>query len=226
MARIVTLAELRTAVQRRGGVEKSYDLTEVVLNEFINSAAAELWDILRRKGDDLLVAEATFTTDPGDSAFDLPADYYKERLLWHQDASSPSGWRKMLPFTLDEAHRFGPATGRNYRYRLQGQAVVLSSATPQPETFRLYYVPCSPVMTLDSDELDGLNGFEELVVVMAWRKCVERQRLDTSGVDREIARLIARVSSASDGRNAEPFSLVPRGQRDRLVDDDDPWPWW
>lgn len=226
MARTFTLAELRTAVQRRGGVEGSYDLTEAVLNEFINSAAAELWDILQKKGDDILVVESTLTTDPGDSAVDLPADFYKERVLWIQDTSMPSGWRKMLPFTLDEAHLFGPATGKNYRYRLQGGAIVLSSATSAAETFRLFYIPCSPVMTSDADELDGLNGFDELVVVMAWRKCVERQRLDTSGVDREIARLMARVSSAADGRNAEPFSLVPRGNRYRMSDDHDLDPWW
>lgn len=224
MARIVTLVELRTAVQRRGGVENSYDLTEAVLNEFLNSAAAELWDILRRKGDDLLVTAATLTTSPGDTAIALPDDFYKERLLWIQDSSSPSGWRKMLPFTLDEAHRFGPASDRNYRYRLQGAAsIILSAATPVVETFRLFYVPCSPVMVADNDELDGLNGYDELVVMMAWRKCVERQRLDTSGADREIARLMARVSSASDGRSAEPFSLVPRGLRSPLADDLEPW---
>lgn len=223
MARTFTLAELRTAVKQRGGVEKSYDLTTSVLNGFINSAAAELQDILRKKGDDALVTSATLTTSIGSATVALPANFYKERLLQIADSSMASGWNKLLPFTLDESHRFGTVTGKNYRYRLQGGNIILSSTTPVVETLRLYYVPWSPIMTSDSDTLDGFNGYEELVIMMAWRKCVERQRLDTSGVDREIARLTARVTSASDGRNAQPFSLVPLGNRYTDFDDDDPY---
>lgn len=223
MARTLTLAQLRTAVQRRGGIEGSYDITTVILNEFINSAAAELQDILRKKGDDALLTSANLTTTISSATVALPSNFYKERLLQIQDSGMPSGWNKMLPFTLDEAHRFGQATGKNYRYRLQAGSIILSSTTPVVETLRLYYVPWSPVMTSDSDTLDGFNGYEELVIVMAWRKCVERQRLDTSGADREIQRLTARVTSAADGRNAEPFSLVPRGRAGDYDDDIDPY---
>lgn len=224
MPRTFTLAELRTAVKQRGGVENSYDLTTSVLNGFINSAAAELQDILRKKGDDALVTSAILAVDEGFDAVDLPSNFYKERLVQLADSSSPSGWRKLLPFTLDEAHRFGQATGKNYRYRIAGPSIWFSSPVNTDEQIRLYYVPWSPIMTNDSDTLDGFNGYEELVIMMAWRKCVERQRLDTSGVDREIARLTARITSASDGRNAQPFSLVPLGNRYTDYDDDDPYP--
>lgn len=222
MARSFTLAQLRTAVLQRGGVENSYDLTPTVLNGFINSAAAELHDILRKKGDDALVTSQTLTSTIGLATVALPANFYKERLLQIADSSSPSGWNRMLPFTLDEAHRFGQASGKNYRYRLQGGNIILSSTTPVVETFRLYYVPWAPIMTADADTLDGYNGYEELVIMMAWRKCVERQRLDTTGADREIARLMARVTSSADGRNAEAFSLVPRGRRADYDDEYEP----
>lgn len=220
MARSFTLAQLRTAVLQRGGVENSYDLTPTVLNGFLNSAAAELHDILRKKGDDALVTSQTLTSTIGLATVALPANFYKERLLQIADSSSPSGWNRMLPFTLDEAHRFGQASGKNYRYRLQGGNIILSSTTPVVETFRLYYVPWAPIMTSDADTLDGYNGYEELVIMMAWRKCVERQRLDTTSADREIERLMARVTSSADGRNAEAFSLVPRGRRADYEDDD------
>lgn len=224
MSRSYTLAQLRTAVQQHGGVENSYDLTTSVLNGFINSAAAELQDILRKKGDDALVTSTLLPVEQGFDAVDLPDNFYKERLLQIADPSYPSGWNKMLPFRLEEAHLYGPATGKNYRYRIQGPTIYLSSSVSVDETLRLYYVPWSPIMVSDSDTLDGYNGYEELVVVMAWRKCLERQRLDTASADREIARLQARVSSAADGRNAEPFSLVPYRYRSR--DDDDEPPWW
>lgn len=227
MARTFTLAELRTAVQRRGGVENSYDLRAPILNEFINSAAAELWDILRKKGDDVLVKSETLATSIGSATVPLPATFYKLIVLQLQDASSPSGWRRLRPFTIEESHLFGPSAGGPYRYRLQGSNIVLSTATPVVETLRLYFVPYSPIMTSDSDTLDGLNGYEELVVAMAWRKCVERQRLDTSGIDREIGRLMGRVSRDSDGRDAEPFSLLPPGRRRRgdFLDIDYDWDW-
>lgn len=227
MARTFTLAELRTAVQRRGGVEGSYDLTTAILNEYINSAIAELHDLLIAKADDRLVTSATLTTTPGSATVALPSTFYEFRKLEIVDPSTPSGYRKLFGFTLDEAHLFGPSTGKDYRYRLEGaSSLILSAATPTAETLRLYFIPYATVLSADGDTLNGWNGYDELVVMMAWRKCVERQRLDTSGVDREIARLQARVMRDSAGRDAEPFSLVPRGHRERVSDDHDLDPWW
>jgi hypothetical protein len=224
MARTFTLAQLRTAVQRRGGVENSYDLTDSVLNEFINSAATELWDILRKKGDDALTTSTTTAVAAGATTVALPSTFYKLRVLQIADPSMPSGYRRLFGFTLEESHLYSQVIGKNYRYRLQGSNIVLSAPTPVTETFRIYYVPYSTIMASDAATLDGFSGYEELVVVMAWRKCLERQRLDTSSADREIARLMSRVSTDSDGRDSEPFSLVPRGGQG-FADDMDIWEW-
>lgn len=222
MARTTTLGEMRASVLRRGGVENSYDLTPEVVNPFINDALAEVWDVLRKKGDDTLVTSTNLSSTIGSAEVSLPANFYKHRKLEIFDGSSPSGWSVVLPFTLDESHLFGPASGRNYRYRLQGNLIVLSSPTPVVETLRLYFTPCAARLVNDGDTFDGYNGYESLVEETAWRMCLARQRLDTSGSDREIARLTQRVSSDADGRDSHAYPLIPtRSRRDR--DDLDDW---
>lgn len=214
MAWTTTLADLRTAVLRRGGVELSADLTPVVLNEFVNEAVAELWDLLRQKGDDLLVTSTTLPTSPGVNTVALPSTFYKLRKLEIVDASTVSGYRRLRSHDLDSSHLFGPTVaGKAYRYRLQGSNLVLVPTPLAIETLRLWYVPHATRMVADVDVLDGYNGYEELIIQLAWRRCLVRQDLDTSTSDREIGRLTMRIEAASDGRDAEPFYLSPLGAR-------------
>ena len=222
MARTLTLLELRTAVLRRGGVESSADLTSLVLNEYINEGIAELWDILRQKGDDSLVTSATLATSVGVATVALPTTFYKLRKLEIVDASTVSGFRRLRSHDLDSSHLFGPGVvGKAYRYRLQGSNLVLVPTPQAVESLRLWFIPYATILAADVDLLDGFNGYEELVIQLAWRRCLVRQDLDTTTSDREIQRLSMRIDAAADARDAEPFYLSPLGSRGRFDLDDD-----
>lgn len=211
MARSITLAELRAGVLRRGGVGTSADLTSTVLNDFINEAIAELWDILRGKNDDALTTSTTLTTSVGVESISLPTTFYKLRKLEIVDGSAASGYTRLRSHDLDAAHLYSTLTGKRYRYRLQGSNLMLSPTPQAVESLRLYFIPYATVLTADSDTLDGYNGYEELVMQLAWRRCLVRQDLPTDSVDGEIARLTMRITAAADARDVEPFYLDPRG---------------
>jgi hypothetical protein len=59
-----------------------------------------------------------------------------------------------------------------------------------------------------TDEVDGVNGFEELMVAFAQRKCHVREGTSTAPVDEEIDRQLKRVELMAGARDAgEPESL-------------------
>lgn len=220
MARTVTLASLRTSVQRRGSLENSSDITSALLTEFINEAVTEAYDILVSKWSDYFVSQATLSISAGASSVALPSDFYKLRALFIVDTTVPSGLRRLRSHDLTALSQFYVVVAKNYRYRIQGNTLYLAPAAAANETLTLYYVPCAPLLVADSDTFDGVNGYEELVIQLAYKRCLARQELPTGEVDNEVARLMARISRAADGRDAEPFYLDESGPRR-----DNAWLW-
>lgn len=223
MTRTITLANLRTAVLQRGGVENSADLTPSVLNGYVNEGIAEFWDILKSKRDDRLVTSTTLTTSINVDNVTLPSDFYELRKLEIVDSNSPSGYTRLRKVDLDATHRYYTLYGKRYRYRLQGNAVYLHPTPQAVETVRMFYIPYAPLLVNDSDTVDGISGYEELITALAWRRCLVRQDLSTASMDAEIQRLAARISAAADGRDDEPFALDPRGVTGTAYDDDNTW---
>jgi hypothetical protein len=229
MARFVTLLSMRTAIQIRGSYENSLDITVPILNDFINEACAEVWDILKSKRDDRLVVAVTLTTVPGQDFIDLSAvapldvngaasSFYELRKLEIADTSIPSGWRRLRKVDLDVSHLYSTLIGKRYRYRMQGSGIagsvdqlVLHPTPLAVETLRAYIIPSAPILVADGDKFNSVSAYEELVFQLAWRRCRDRQEQDLSACDREISRLTARISAASDGRDPEPFYLNPHG---------------
>jgi hypothetical protein len=225
MAATVTLLSMRTDVAVRGGYENSADITSAVLNTFINEAVKQVWDILKSKRDDMLVTSATLNTAIGVDATTLPATFYQLRKLEIADSSAPSGWRRLRQTSLDVSHQYAQLFGKRYRYRLQGPSVVLHPTPQAIETLRIYFIPTAPQLAADGDTFDGVNGYEDLVFQLALYRCRDRQEQDLSSCTREIARLTAQISSASDGRDVEPYYLNPYGASGSIgsSDDEDFW---
>lgn len=221
MPRTVTLADLRTAVLRRGGIRRSSDLTSAVLNDLINEGIAQVWNLYKTKRDDRLVTSTTLNTSVGVATVALPATFLELRKLEIVDSSAASGYRRLRPVDLDSQHLFSTVSGKSYRYRLEGLNLVIVPTPQAVETLRLYFIPYATVLSADGDTFNGYNGDEKLVIAYAWRECLSRQDLDTSQADARIAKLEANVLSYSDGRDAEPFYLDPRGPLGGLDVDED-----
>lgn len=210
-----TLAQLQSAVQHRGQYENSIDITPTLITEFLNEAIAELWDLIVEKWADYYTISATFAVVAGTDSYQLPGGFYKLRKVELQWTSTT--WHRLEPHDLAISHEFRIGSGRHYRYRLQAGSLVFVPVPQQAEAIRLYYVPCAPLLAGPTDAIDGINGYEELVIQLALLRCKRREDLDTSDIEREVARLGARVRTAADGRDAtEPFYLnARRGGRRR-----------
>jgi hypothetical protein len=213
MSRSVTLASLRTSIARRGGYENRRDIDSALLTEFANEALAELWDILVIKGDRYLSRVNKAYAANAEHA-DLPDDCYRLRKVEIKDGAQ---WRRMMPHDLDSAHTYNNSTVQDpssYRYRLQNTQLWISPLPTSALSLRLYYVPFAPTLVNDADEIDAVNGYEELVIQLALYRCYKRQDQPTDETLREIERLKMRVSSAADGQDSQPFFLDPMGPDD------------
>lgn len=239
MANPRTLLQLRTSVVERGQYESSNDINPVgnpaLLNELINVAISEIYDVLVQKWQDLYTVTGTaFTTTAGQDSYLLdtiaPAFYKlrKVEILWSGTAGDPAAtWKRLLPHDIDASHHYSQygLISKGYRYRLQGQNLVLAPPPTVIETLRVFFIPYATRLANDGDTFDGINGYEELVIQTALMHCKRREDLPTDDIEREIAKQVARVRTAADGRDAaEPFYLNPNGPTLDL--DDDEGHWW
>lgn len=223
MGRTITLAELRQAILVRGGWEGSRDLTADVLNEFVNQAVVKVWRLLVRKGGDYCTQRATLTTTPGQQSVTVgwPTAFQKLRKL---ELLEGGEYTRLRPTTLDASHRFAQATGRAYRYWIEGSALYLAPTPTVADTLRLFYIPYAERMVNDGDTFDGINGYEELVILLGKLQCEARQEMDTSETRADITEALTDIrADAEDRDNAEPFYLNPNGPDDDVDDEADLW---
>lgn len=240
MANTRTLAQLRTSVLSRFQWENSPDIlpggSTSQLNEWINEGIAELYDLLLDKADDRFVVTpnvgdgSQISLVAGQDTYALPSTFYRGRkveiLMSGTIGSGTERYKRLFTAAVDASHVYTMwgLVAKGYRYRYQGQNVVLMPTPQAPDTIRVWYIPYAPRLVADGDTLEGWNQYEELVIQLAGLRGRMREELPTDDVEREIARLTARIRSASDGRDVEPFYLNPSGPGVG-IDDDAGW-WW
>lgn len=209
MARTYTVSELATKIRIRGDYENSDFITDAILIDFIDSAHTEVYDLLVTKWEDYYTLEATFNTSDGEAAYTLPSDFYK---LMGVDVNHGGIWNRLFRYNLHERNTYQDGLysyrGNIYLYRLQGDTVKFIPTPTTIENMRMLYIPSAAKLTALADTIDGINGWEELVVLFALRRCQVREETSTSAVDKEIDRQVKRLEISADARDAgEPESL-------------------
>jgi hypothetical protein len=211
-----TLAQLRGSVKRAAGMNTSgtsVSLTPEVLDEIINDAVGEGWDVIVSKWLDYYISTQSISLIAGTDEYSLATDFYKLRVVWIQDGTR---WIKLSPASLDAAHEFtGNSVGTKgeYRYRLTNRKLVLMPVPSSAETLRVYYIPIKTEMSSDSDSVTFDVPIElKYIIAIAWRDVLDQQNLDPSPAIAKIQQYEQKLRTAADSLDAsEPFYLNPRG---------------
>jgi hypothetical protein len=220
-----TLLQIRKALASRAAVAgadgdtSSVDLTPAVLNEFINDALQESYNILvERWADYYTIQGASQTLTAGDGSYTLPTDFYKLRKV--ELLAGGDQWSKLAPHDLESSHLYS-VRGRPRRYRMQARELVFVPTPSAAETFRLFYIPLRPELVTDGDVVTFDVPEElKLLLAIAWRECLDRQELDPSPAVIKIDATTKMLRSAADSRDAaEPFYLDPHGPPLEIGDD-------
>lgn len=177
-----TLVQLIADVRQRADLVSSQFVTDLEITEYLNQSATDLYDLkVAARGQDYYEATYAITTVAGTPTYALPPDFYQMITV----ETDVGGFKVvMVPFMRTEhgKYSFLPLSG--------GRSITL------------YYVPACPRLVSSGDTFDGVNGWEELIVVDAAMKCLEKEESDVSALMARKAMLTERIQAMAPERDA------------------------
>jgi hypothetical protein len=221
MSQLVRLDALRTAVRRRADLENNLFVADAELNDYINRAIADLWDLLQQvNGDMRLEREAPFTTAANQRTYALPADFqFVTGVFWDTGGGQLS---RMEQYMGTESQDDWIATGWTYfgrvMYRLQAGNIRFVPIPSGTYTVTLKYTPNATILVADSDTVDSVNYWDDFVIWSAVATALAKQETDPGYAVSERERVKHRILLAAERSMDGPQRIqdVKRGR---------PWPY-
>lgn len=199
-----TLAEIRTRILER--TDNQYTdgfIEDSEVNQLINHHYKRLYALLQRVG--LSRAEADFTiAADGSAAYPLPADLYSVFAVFRDDSGTPC-------YLTRHDHRVRPSTTQSTAgtYRVKGLTIEFDP-TPATGDYVVSYIPVPGTLVADDDELDGVLGWDEYVVLAASIDVMTKESIDPTMIGHvkgQLAELTADIKR--EARQVE-MSEAPR----------------
>lgn len=220
MANDATLADLRTAAQRRADMTNSTFVSDAEWLDYINFGVARLHRLLVSKyGDDYYLSTNDITLVSGTSAYSLPTDFLKVRGV-SLIASSGEEY-PLRRYMFEERHTRQYLTwsstirSTTMMYRILGGNIEF---IPQPAgsgTVRLFYVPQVTKLADDTDVVDArlAIGWEEYIVLWAAIQAVDKDQprnpQATDPMSRMLAKIEQEIQEDADNRDiGEPMRVI------------------
>jgi hypothetical protein len=151
MAKTYTRSELRTRLRQLCDIENDNHISDSELNAVLDSAASETYDLICDSGlGEKYVKSASFNTSSGQLEYPfatyLGSDFYRLTDLY---VSENNGTQ------LRKLQRIQPSEILDFR------------APMATVPIKAYYIPFLAKTTSDSDTFDGVNGWEEHLLMTA-----------------------------------------------------------
>lgn len=187
MSRTITLAELRSDVRQRADVENDTHLSDAEINRYVSSSYSFLYGLLVRSGEAYFENTQTITTT-GVATYALPADFYRMlRVRYRVDSQS---WARVIEADPNIIDRVTTNGVRATWYRLVNNSIEFYPTPPSLQTYQLRYIPAAERLTGDNQSINGVNGWEELIVLDAAIKCLRKSDKQEMAAGLERDRLL------------------------------------
>lgn len=205
---MTTLANLVTTLRQRTDTVVSAFVTDSELEGYLNSALAELDDVLVNRFEDYKVTTTPLSITSGaDGANYLacPADFNKLRGV---DVQAGGRWVDLTRSGFAERNSYGPPTCWNGAtpafYRLEGRKVWIEPASVAVGTYRLLYVPRFTTLASGDSLPDHMDqqSWWDYAVAHAGICVLQKQDLDPSVFVGMKAAKAAHIVSSSGTRDA------------------------
>src|SRR5574343_299109 len=209
---LVTLSAFRDRARQRADMVNSRFVTDAELNNYINASIDELYDLLiASRGENYYVKSYSFTTTTNVDSYALPEDFLK--LMGVDYVTSTTQAITLKAFRWQEINRFIQPfyNTRNYNlmYQVRGENLVFIPTPNGNQQIKLWYIPRAIDLSADTDSFEGINGWEEYVVIDA---AIKMRVKEESPVDELLLAkqdMKARILAASSGRDSgEPARVV------------------
>ncbi len=199
MAALVTLAKLKERAREAADQENSTFISDSELTNYINTSAKRLYDLLiSAYGQEYYYSQENISLGSTTDEYELPADFYKLLGVDLVLSANPSHNDQAItiePFNLQERNRYknsylytGGFDGNvRARYRLRANKISIIPSSTGANTLRVIYVPTLEDMALDGDTFDGVNGWEEFIVLEVAIKMMRKEESDTRDLRADLA---------------------------------------
>lgn len=176
MAANVSLLQLRTRARRRADLRGlQTNLADSEVNDIINEQLSEFWDLLVLAAPPAYYNEEATIAITGATSYPLPADFLSLQRVW---VDCGNGVRRPLR-----------AVDGMRRARV---VPAVSSAN-----VILEYTYTAPTLLNDDDTIDGVNGWDALIVRLAAKQMLSMSEEDVSDLNGEIAALEGRIRTSA-----------------------------
>lgn len=217
MSKLVTLAELKTRARDAADMQNSGFISDSELTRYLNSSAQYLYDLLIANfGEDYFVNENpyVFTTNNNNDPVALPDDFYK---LVGVDVSIGGQFVTAKPFMFNERNKFLDSVGlSNIRYRIVNNQIRFIPNTNGSSKIQVWYIPVFPIMESDGDELEGVNGYEEFIVIDTAIKMLAKEESDVSVLMARKMEIRNNIETIGQNRDIGMPSRVQDVQRQNM----------
>ena len=208
-----TEATLRTRARRMADMENSTFVSDAEIRDYINSAYAELYDLIIEKYEDYYVKTDTAMDLSSSDTHNLPDDFYKA-LGVELDVGGSIYSLRNYTFQERNRHRATLYSGERLfaetQYHIQGSKIKFIPSNGSGLA-TLHYIPVADQIN-DSDTSQFTSiipGFEEYICLTAAISCLMKEESD---VQMHMARkemLKQRIESAAGKRNAgDSYSIA------------------
>ena len=182
--RTFTCGDIIDRALRRADMYGSNYISPEEQFELLNMAYTDLYDILTTTYEEYNINEEIFALTPGTYAYDLPADFYKGVGVDYQINMSTTSYITLKPYTEME---------RNGLTGIIGQI--------PSGNIRLRYIPAPQTYTSRLELINGVSGWEEIIVVIMAIAMKEKEESNTASLERRLQMLIKRITDAANNRD-------------------------
>lgn len=218
---IKTLAQLRTASQRRADMENSSFVSTAEWNTYIETGIVHLWDLVVSCDSDHLLTRAEVTVDANADGYQFPPS-----VVYHPkgvDLVDGSDTLTLLPFNFQERNMYQGSTatalGRiPYRYHWTQDKLRIIPTPTSALSLVLWFVPVPVGLTYDTDSMNFYAGWDEYVVLDAAIRALTKEESDSSILMAERARIEEKIRAAATNRD--------HGLPETVTDVDSINDWW
>lgn len=198
MARTVTLGELVTALEQRADIENDQHFSHAEKVGLINEGLTDLYDeLVTAAPPDYYLKDYAWTTIDSQASYTLPADFFKIRRV--QVVEQAQRKRSLLQMQPDER--------------------IIMVAPLGGCQMALEYIPACAKLVDDADEFDGVNGWQELVVLWATDKVYRKKRLPIGELASEYQAILGRIRANAYQDPGSPPMIQRASLRNPM------WPW-
>jgi len=226
---IMTLGQVRLAAQQRADMVNSNFVSIPEWNEYIRASYQELYDLLVNTYEDWFYATPYNVITTGtSSSYTLPngvltdavsgsvaSPFYKLLGVDLGLANNNNAWVTIHKYDFIERNRYvypnitSTFSGVfNMRYRVMGSALQLIPTPSAGQYLRIHYVPRLSMPLADVDQMDGVNGWLEYVVIDAAIKAMQKEESDVTVLGMEKMAIIKRIEESAINRDiGEPNTI-------------------